>query len=132
MFQDEREVAARGKGRRAADDVPVAQRRQQPDLAGKGRGGSGCREREALDSDDGAREGVDGAEDLVLVERRRRGKERKRGKEGRKKQRKSAFFSRWREGGRRKAFQRTQFNSRRIFPLIPFTLSSAKRLFCVS
>lgn len=100
VFQDEREVAARGKGRRAADDVPVAERRQQPDLAGKGRGGSGCREREALDSDDGAREGVDGAEDLVLVERRRRGKERKRGKEGRKKQRKSAFFSRWREGGR--------------------------------
>lgn len=133
VFQDEREVAARGKGRRAADDVPVAERRQQPDLAGKGRGGSGCREREALDSDDGAREGVDGAEDLVLVERRRRGKERKRGKEGRK-NRESQPFSvvGGREGGRGKAFQRTQFNSHRIFPLIPFTLSSAKRLFCVS
>ena len=71
MLEHEREVPTGRKRRRAADDVPVAEGREQAYLPGEGRGGPGGGDREALNGDDGAREGVDGAEDLMR--RRRRG-----------------------------------------------------------
>lgn len=64
MLEDQHEVAARGERGSAPDHVPVAERREEPDLPGQGLRGSRRGEREALDGDDGAREGVDGAEDL--------------------------------------------------------------------
>ena len=67
VLEHEGEVAAGGKGRRAPDDVSMAEGAQQTHFPGEGRGGAGRGERQALDGDDGAREGVDGAEDLVGV-----------------------------------------------------------------